>query len=161
MGWTDHHLHEFEVTGDDPGAPPLRIGIPDPDFRDDPPTLPGWEIRIDRVFGPIHKVARYLYDFGDDWYHALVHEGLEMPRPRQKLPACIAGAGACPPEDCGGPSGYERFLEIIADPRHPEHRETLAWAGGKFDRDAFDPAAVKFDDPKERWRIAFTEEDSE
>jgi hypothetical protein len=26
-------------------------------------------------------------------------------------PVCIAGAGACPPEDCGGPEGYRRLLD--------------------------------------------------
>jgi len=31
----------------------------------------------------------------------------------------------------------------------------LQWAGGKFDPHAFDPGAVKFDNPKERFRIAF------
>jgi hypothetical protein len=32
---------------------------------------------------------------------------------------------------------------------------TLRWAGGRFDPEAFDPAAVKFDDPKKRWKKAF------
>lgn len=36
------------------------------------------------------------------------------------------------------------------------HREsTLRWAGGAFDPVAFDPATVKFDDPKQRWKKAF------
>jgi len=157
MGWTDHHLHEFEVAGPDPGAAPLRIGIPDEEFLEPTPLLAGWELKVERLFQH-QKVARYHYDFGDDWIHAVVHEGFAWPAPRMKLPACIGGACACPPEDCGGLSGYERFLEILANPQHPEYHETLQWAGGSWDRDRFDPAAVKFDDPKVRWRIAFEEE---
>jgi hypothetical protein len=28
-------------------------------------------------------------------------------------------------------------------------------AGGSFDPEVFDPAAVRFDDPKKRWKKAF------
>jgi hypothetical protein len=42
----------------------------------------------------------------------------------------------------GGIGGYEDFLEIIADPDHEEHDETLRWAGGKIDPEAFDPVEV-------------------
>ena len=36
----------------------------------------------------------------------------------------------------------QEFLAAIRDPRHPEHKDQLAWAGGKFDPEAFDLAAV-------------------
>lgn len=158
MGWLDYHLHEFEIVGD-PGSPPHRIGLPNEEFAEDNPTQPGWEIPITSVFGSGMQVARYLYDFGDDWLHAVVYEGPAWPKAGVKLPRCIAGGGACPPEDCGGPTGYERFLEIVGDPKHPEYEETLTWAGGSFDSDAFNPAAVKFDDPRERWKLAFRKEE--
>ena len=29
------------------------------------------------------------------------------------------------------------------------------WVGGQFDPEAFDPAAVKFDNPRKRWDLAF------
>ncbi len=31
--------------------------------------------------------------------------------PRKKYPICTAGAGDCPPEDCGGPWGYRTLTE--------------------------------------------------
>jgi hypothetical protein len=31
----------------------------------------------------------------------------------------------------------------------------LAWAGGSYDPDAFDPSTVVFDDPLKRWKGAF------
>jgi hypothetical protein len=55
---------------------------------------------------------------------------------------CLAGARACPPEDCGGLPGYDRLLKIIASPKHPEHRDTIEWLGERFDPEAFDAARV-------------------
>jgi hypothetical protein len=55
---------------------------------------------------------------------------------------CLAGENACPPEDCGGPYGYEEFLEVINDPKNEEHDAMLEWCGGSFDRTAFDLAEV-------------------
>lgn len=49
-----------------------------------------------------------------------------------------AGEGACPPEDCGGPPGYARLLEVLADPRHEEYEDLLDWLGGPWDPEAFD-----------------------
>jgi hypothetical protein len=43
----------------------------------------------------------------------------------------------------------------MADPNHEEHESTLHWAGGRLDPEAFVPAAVRFDDPKKRWKKAF------
>ncbi|MGC9335488.1 MAG: IS1096 element passenger TnpR family protein, partial [Anaerolineae bacterium] len=38
----------------------------------------------------------------------------------------------------GGTPGYQYFLEAIRNPRHPEHKDMLEWAGGSFDPEAFD-----------------------
>jgi len=56
--------------------------------------------------------------------------------------ACIAGARACPPEDCGGTMGYYELLVALSDPDHEDHDAMLEWVGGKFDPVAFDLAAV-------------------
>lgn len=58
--------------------------------------------------------------------------------PGLKLPQCLDGANACPPEDVGGPPGYAEFLEAIRDPTHEEHDAMLQWCGGAFDPTAFD-----------------------
>lgn len=46
-------------------------------------------------------------------------------------------------------------LVAIADPDHEEHEQMLEWVGGEFDAESVDPATVRFDDPKRRWRKAF------
>ena len=107
---------------------------------------------------PWHALsAVYAYDFGDDWEHLLVHEGMEPEESALAYPRCASGARRCPPEDCGGVHGYADFLETIANPRHPEHASMKQWAGGAYDPDAFDPTAVVFDDPRKRWKQAFEE----
>jgi hypothetical protein len=74
--------------------------------------------------------------------HDVLVEKISPPDPAGLLPQCLAGARACPPEDCGGVPGYANFLKAIRNPRHPEHRDLLAWAGGRFDPEAFDMAAA-------------------
>jgi hypothetical protein len=83
----------------------------------------------------------YLYDFGDYWRHEVLVTAIDRPG-ETRDPICLAGERACPPEDCGGRHGYEAFLTAIQDPNHEEYEETLAWAGGHFDPEAFDVRAV-------------------
>ena len=154
MGWTDSHLHVFELR--EPATRrEVRIGIPDDDLLEDDPTSPGWAIEIAPYFATRGARAEYLYDFGDDWHHDVVCEGSHPAAPRTAYPRCLDGASACPPEDVGGPHGYEAFLAVIADPDHEEHAAMLEWAGGAFDPTRFSPAQVHFDDPRARWRVAF------
>jgi hypothetical protein len=55
-----------------------------------------------------------------------------------RLPLCLKGSRACPPEDVGGIPGFEMFLEAISDPSHPEYEDMLEWVGGNFDPEHFD-----------------------
>ena len=154
MGWLDYHLHEFEITNPATGDVE-RIGIPVEDFLDQQPTLPGWEAQISDYFSSENAAASYTYDFGDNWLHTVTLKDVLERNPKMRYPRCVAGERACPPEDCGGPWGYEEFLEAIRNPHHEEHESMLEWAGGSFDPEAFESGDVSFDDPNERWRIAF------
>jgi hypothetical protein len=157
MGWKDYHLHEFTLI--DPRTQRVkRIGIPDQEFPDERPCLAGWKVPIARYLSFGTDPVRYRYDFGDDWEHTLEFEDL-VPADEGAYPRCLAGAGACPPEDVGGTHGYTEFLQAIRNVRHPEHKAMLQWAGGTFDPSAFAPESVSFDDPRERWKIAFENRD--
>jgi Plasmid pRiA4b ORF-3-like protein len=59
----------------------------------------------------------YHYDLGDDWHHTLEIEKTLPLEKSVRYPICLAGACACPPEDVGGISGYENFLEALEDPK--------------------------------------------
>lgn len=123
FGWQDQHLHEFR-------AGEKRWGRADPAF--DPPGSVGHERVMLRAILPKDGRLDYTYDFGDGWEHAIQYQGHEPAR-RQDLPDCVAGAHACPPEDCGGPPGYEELQRVLADPADPEHAAMRRWAGRKFD----------------------------
>ncbi len=128
MGWQDHHLHSF-TDGN------RSYGLPDPEltFTDERAVRFG-DLDIDR------GAIRYTYDFGDDWEHEIVVEALGTAEPGQRYPRCIDGEGACPPEDCGGPPGYERLREILADAGDEEHEDMVMWMGLEH-ASQFDPAA--------------------
>ncbi|MGQ0774767.1 MAG: plasmid pRiA4b ORF-3 family protein, partial [Pseudonocardiales bacterium] len=127
MGWQDYHLHSF-TDGN------RSYGLPDPElaFTDERSVRFG-DLDLDRVI-------RYTYDFGDGWEHEIVVEAPGTAEPGRRYPRCIGGGGACPPEDSGGPTGYERLREVLADPGDAEHDDMVMWMGLKHASE-FDPAA--------------------
>ena len=82
----------------------------------------------------------YEYDYGDGWDHDVRVEDLSRPRLGLKFAVRLDGQNACPPEDCGGPSGYRGMVDALRDPRHEEHDSYLAWFGGEFDPAFFELA---------------------
>ncbi len=153
MGWQDYHLHDF-VTIRKSNEQEKRIGIPDCEgtYLD---TLPSWEENISDWFSlDENKSMNYIYDFGDNWEHRVELERIIKKDDSINYPACIKGARACPPEDCGGVWGYEDKLNIIKNPNHPEHDEILEWMGTDFNQEEFDCAGVIFDDPAERLKAS-------
>jgi len=156
MGWLDYHLHEFRILNP---MTCLKESIGIPDYQAEGPTmLPSWEVMIADYFVHDNTVAEYEYDFGDGWQHLLILENIVPKEQGKRYPLCMAGEQACPPEDCGGPPGYEEFLKAIRDADHEEHESLLRWIGGSFSPVKFNPAEVKFDNPKRRWKIAFERE---
>ena len=154
MGWQDYHLHDFAIRNPRTKVKE-RIGIPDEDDVYELGILSGWERNIADYFSMKNSTAAYVYDYGDNWVHAVKLEKI-LPRDKKtKYPRCIEGKRACPPEDCGGVHGYEEFLEAIMDPGHERHEDLLYWAGKDFEPERFAPNDVKFDDPRKRWKLAF------
>ena len=43
------------------------------------------------------------------------------------LPLVISGRNACPPEDCGGPYGYNDLRKVLRSPQHEEYEEMRQW----------------------------------
>ena len=81
MGWSNYHLHVFEVDG-------VQYGVPDPDelldVRDE------LDMRLDAV---AKKGARlkYIYDFGDWWEHEVLVEDVLRAEPGRPYPDCLSG----------------------------------------------------------------------
>ena len=130
MGWQDYHLHEFIVSG-------RTYGVPDPDYDIDRDVIDDRTAHLrDLNLSPGTRVA-YLYDFGDNWRHIVELEDVLSVGSEAAIPVCLAGEHATPPEDVGGVSGYEEFLEILADPSHEEHEHMRSWVGRRFDPEYF------------------------
>jgi len=131
------HIHEFAFGRDSYAALEPDMDLPDEVLDEEGVTL--------REALGARKIFVYVYDYGDNWRHKVKVEKivtLEMPIDRA---VCIGGENACPPEDVGGAPGYEEFLEALADPTHPQHRDLKEWIGGSFD-----PAAFSVDEVNQR-----------
>ncbi len=129
MGWETSHLHMFDVGN-------KHYAELDPEWED---VEDQWKVRLCDIAPNEKSKFIYTYDMGDGWRHDVVVESITEPNERLKGAAvCLAGANACPPEDCGGIGGYADFLVAISDPKHEEHERMLEWIGGSFDPLAFD-----------------------
>jgi hypothetical protein len=128
MGWHDGHLHQFRI-GD------TYYGEPDPEFGF--PVINERKVRLHEVLRRPKARMVYEYDFGDGWDHDVALEAIVAPQPGVRYPLVLAGKRQCPPEDVGGVHGYYRFLDVLADPKHPDHADMREWCGGEFDPDAF------------------------
>jgi hypothetical protein len=130
MGWTNSHLHMFQL-GE------LIIGDPEDDESGELGFKNERKYKLSQFnFGEGNKFV-YEYDFGDSWRHKITIEKVLPYSAEMQLPVCIKGKGACPPEDVGGVWGYDTFLEAIADPNHKEHAMYVEWVGDDFDPQYF------------------------
>jgi hypothetical protein len=134
MGWTNSHLHVFEVDRTRYTDPRMLDDVfPDPSEE----SYAGMSIsHLIKRHGPKLRLT-YLYDFGDGWEHKVTLEKTTNRQQDVQYPRCLAGKRCCPPEDVGGIYGYESFLEAIGNPEHEEYDDFSDWAG-EFDAEAFD-----------------------
>lgn len=131
FNWEDCHLHDF-VVGQ------RRYSVPDPD---DVKVTDEKLVPLNRIVDHVGDRFEYAYDFGDGWQHEILLEAILLADAEAFYPCCIAGARNGPPEDAGGAGGYADYLEALADPKHEEHENMLAWRG-PFDPEAFSLNAI-------------------
>ncbi len=134
MGWDDSHLHAFII-----GA--TKYGAPDPDV--DLGFINERGVRLASIVTAPKQRFRYEYDFGDGWIHDIVVEAIQPKSGQTPYPRFIDGRNACPPEDVGGPPGYEAFQEAFSDPNHEEHDRMVEWVGRRFNPAVFDVAHIE------------------
>jgi hypothetical protein len=136
MRWQNYHLFEFQI-GE------IRFGIPDPeDFYG---TISARRYKLNRVITREKTKFLYRYDFGDGWEHEILVEKIIPSEQELKHPVCLEGERRGPPEDSGGPYGYEQYLKILrtpppADPEDEDEeiRSSRIWLGEDFDPEHFD-----------------------
>jgi len=124
FGWADCHMYQFSEYG---WSSDIVYKIPDEEYDDEDEVEDSRLVKLSNVFTKPKQKFTYIYDFGDDWSHQIILE--EIIDKKIIKPVCIAGKGACPPEDCGGIPGYENLIDILNDPNHPEYKEMINWLG--------------------------------
>jgi hypothetical protein len=137
MGWTNAHLHEFNVNG-------VRIGMPLDDFDADfsEGLIDDTTVTLEAMLDRVKQTFNYTYDFGDSWEHAITVEKWLPTDAAITYPLCTGGKLNCPPEDCGSIPGFYNMIHILNDIRHPERPHMLEWLGGAYDATAFDQQHV-------------------
>jgi hypothetical protein len=137
MGWDNDHMHSFHIGGIVYVGPEVVEDCPEEDLLCDE------EVLLNQLIKRRGQRFAYKYDFGDCWKHEILVEKTEPISGEPPRPRCLAGARACPPEDCGGVGGYEAFLQARLDPS--KHR-LENWGDPQwvlaFDPERFDLAKI-------------------
>ena len=145
MGWTDSHLHQFQMGPDEQDFRVLPF-LTRFDLSEGETGIPEHDVRLDQVIADPGHLLFYEYDFGDGWRHTLKLEKVETWVDGDPVAVCLAGRRACPPEDVGGISGYEEVLAALDGRIEPDEAEWMAerldWLPDDFDPSAFDAAEV-------------------
>ena len=118
FGWYNEHLFKFQhrpydrewtvevaEKGEDFGVGPMGMFGFGSEQKDARSTKVGTFLKSKRL-----EKFVYIYDFGDDWIHDITIEEVSTGK-ALLFPRCTDGKGACPPEDCGGPWGYQEMKE--------------------------------------------------
>ncbi len=124
--WKGYHSYMFKAGEDE---------FSDPEFDDGQGWFDDSKFKIGKVVEKFPEFE-FIYDFGDWWSHKIIFESFVEVDPKEKYPVCIDGKNAAPPEDVGGPPGFEEFKTAIKDQKHERHQEFLDWYdGGMFQKD--------------------------
>ena len=139
FGWSDVHMHDFEIRDN-------RYALPHPDdaMWDEIESEDSRKAYLNRLLAE-GDTFLYRYDFGDGWDHVITVQHAESCEDDPHGSAWVDdGARACPPEDVGGVPGY---LDLVAtlrdDPGSEEAQSLLHWLGDDgFDPELFDRRAA-------------------
>jgi hypothetical protein len=148
MGWSDAHLHKFEIRKQ-------HYGVPDPEYDDtDWKLLDEKKFRLNQLLD-VGDTCLYLYDFGDSWEHSLRVESINDDVDPHRAGGIVwieAGERACPPDDAGGISGYQEMFATLENAPYGEEALRLqTWAGLDFDPERFDRRAANIAIHRMQW----------
>lgn len=130
FGWTESHLHRFTPVGDrhDPEAESILTPF---DVEEGEQGVLESALRLDQLIAAVGDRLFYLYDFGDEWEHTLVLEGVDEHGPADAAAGAAASGygGICcldagrkgPVEDVGGIGRHDVLVRLALDPTHREY----------------------------------------
>jgi hypothetical protein len=139
FGWTDVHLHRFDIHGLTYGL--SRAGGLPFNAEADQVSLASLQLREGETF-------LYTYDFTDGWEHDIRLEqkcfGLRLlpdedPHDEEQSgPICTDGSGRGPVEGCGGPWAYQKLIATYKRAPLSEYLRLCVRLGELFNPFAFD-----------------------
>lgn len=109
FGWGLTHLWQVDVVGTDGDVQPAAAAYRD-EYLDVPLAADLDVAALLHMDGPQLLLT---YDFGDGWEMLITPVETRTAGSAAEL---LAAVGSCPPEDAGGPGGYEMKLLAVADP---------------------------------------------
>ena len=133
FGWGNHHLHQFILLP--PGATsiyvPTDILIQNAEVGEElelwdnvKPVLSDASTTIKDVLELPYELW-YEHDLGDSWVHRItLVQTHRLPNREYRI---LEAIGTTPPDDVGGESGFNEFLEVMADENHIDHGALGKW----------------------------------
>ena len=153
MGWDGYHLTEL-TQGDTLWRSTKEKAMDAESDLDYEECYPGMKVRnsfratVSQLLKKVGDECSLTYDMGDSWHHTVRLVEIRRYEDAQIRFSNIgvellSGTGACPPEDCGGVSGYEEILRIIKDPEDSvmpgsDRASLQSLLGKNFDPSFFD-----------------------
>jgi len=130
LGWWDLYDHSFEQAGSFWGT--SSSGEGETVYQEERSCM------LQSLLEEEDDMLHYRYDLPEGWHHIIrVDRVLEKDAPETRQhPFCLAGKGACPPEDCGGPEGFRMLMASLKADAPQDLKEDFAWVGD-YDPDAF------------------------
>jgi len=151
MGWQEGASHLF--TAQDPQMNcKTYIGIPS---EPDEPVLSEWKVRL-KDYLSANQFMSYTYDLDNEWKHLIEFEGKFDQQADVHYPICLGGERRCPPEILEGVVEYKHYLEVLANPKHPDYAR-VSKEMGDFNPNDFDISKVLFWDARGRLDMALAE----
>jgi pRiA4b ORF-3-like protein len=140
MGWTNYHLNEFIIHG-------RRYTIPNMIGNSSSCGGDGLDIKLEKFGFRKNEKFLYMYDFTAGWNFEVRLEKTNFPQDKKLHPICMAGSGASPDEECGGPYRFAElkdywsikaddilieFLKALADEKNSDKRMSEAFDMGEL-----------------------------
>ncbi len=143
-----HELHgviQRAMERDEDGGYAFDIdGVRYVDEADDPTPGCGAEETSLRAL-ELHVGARFVHvadHHGEPWHHIVTVEQVHPRLVGQRLPVCLGGERAAPPDDCEGPYDYHRLLTALREPLNPEAADLRTWLPENFDPEYVDLVTI-------------------
>lgn len=128
--WYDYHLWGFS----NQSRQPLAVHPNDEYGIEEAGAAPADKVMLKDYFKRAGKTAFYCYDYGDDWQLQIIYKGKLDAASHRKPYLILDGQRAYPPDDCGGPWGYEECLAALGQGNTGEFnkadlKERRKWLG--------------------------------